>query len=93
MAIRNTKNNMINELYLADVPPRACCVYLYLYQRCYNKESCFPAIKTICSDTKLSRSTVKRAIADLEKAGFIIRERRFRENGANSSNEYILGMA
>ena len=27
----------------------------------------------------------------LEKAGFLIKQRRFRENGGNSSNKYILG--
>lgn len=92
MADRNTtKLEKIKELYRADLPPRACSVYLYLYQRCYNKESCFPSIKTICADMKLSRSTVKRAIADLEKAGFIVKERRYRENGGNSSNLYRLG--
>ena len=40
---------------------------------------------------KLSRSTVKRAISDLEKAGFVIKERRYRDNGGNSSNLYRLG--
>ncbi len=92
MADRNTtKLEKIKELYRADLPPRACSVYLYLYQRCYNKESCFPSIKTICADMKLSRSTVKRAIDDLEKAGFIVKERRYRDNGGNSSNLYRLG--
>jgi len=91
MKIECTKCDMVSKMYMADVSSRACSIYLYLYQRCYNKESCFPSIKTICADTKLSRSTVKRAISDLEKAGFLIKQRRFRENGGNSSNEYILG--
>ncbi len=85
-----TKLEKIQELYRADLPSRAAAVYLYLYQRCYNKDSCFPSIKTICADMKLSRSTVKRAIVDLEKAGFIMKERRYRENGGNTSNEYYL---
>ena len=85
-----TKLDRIKALYKAELPPRAAAVYLYLFQRCYNKESCFPAIPTICSDMKLSRSTVKRAIADLEKAGFIQKVRRYRENGGNTSNEYFL---
>ena len=85
------KLEKVKEVYMSDIPSRACSVYLYLYQKCYNKDSCFPAIKTICSDMKLSRSTVKRAIADLEKAGFVTKERRYRENGGNSSNLYCLG--
>lgn len=91
MSINNTKNEMVKKLYMEELPPRACSVYLYLFQRCYNKESCFPAIKTIASDMSLSRSTVKRALTDLENSGFILKQRRFRENGGNSSNEYILG--
>ncbi len=87
-----TKLEKIKELYRADVPPRACSVYLYLFQRCYSKEYCFPSIATICSDMKLSRSTVKRAIADLEKAGFIHKVRRYRENGGNTSNLYVLAI-
>ena len=85
-----TKLTKINELYRADLPPRACSVYLYLFQRRYNKESCFPAIATICADTKLSRSTVKRALNDLERAGFVKRLIRHRENGGQTSNLYML---
>lgn len=91
MPSNNTKQDRVKELYLADLPPRACSVYYYLYHKCYNKDSCFPAISTICRETKLSRSTVKRAIGDLEKAGFIDKERRYRQDGSNSSNLYILG--
>lgn len=82
-------DNLIN-LYESELPPRATAVFLYLYQRCNKEDSCFPAIKTICRDTHLSRSTVKRAINDLTKAGFIIKEQRYRENGGNSSNLYVL---
>lgn len=85
-----TKLTKVNELYRADLPPRACSVYLYLFQRCYDKESCFPSIATICSDTKLSRSTVKRALNDLERAGFVKRLIRHRENGGQTSNLYML---
>ena len=85
-----TKKDKLTELYRADLPPRAAAVYLYLYQRCNKEDSCFPAIRTICRDMKLSRSTVKRAIADLEKAGFVVKMRRYRENGGNSSNLYVL---
>ncbi len=82
-------DNLLN-LYNSELPPRATAVFLYLYQRCNKEDSCFPAIKTICRDTHLSRSTVKRAINDLTKAGFIIKEQRYRENGGNSSNLYVL---
>lgn len=39
---------------------------------------------------KLSRSTVKCAIADLEKSGCLRKEQRWRENGGKSSNMFYL---
>ena len=42
----------------------------------------------ITADLSLSRSTVKRALADLEKHGYLERESRFRDNGSHTSNLY-----
>jgi predicted transcriptional regulator len=39
---------------------------------------------------QLSRSTVKRALHDLIKAGLIEKEARFRENGSNTSNRFLI---
>lgn len=51
-----------------------------------NKEgTCYPAIGTIARDLHLSASTVKRAVSDLEKDGFIRKKQRWRENGGRSS--------
>lgn len=44
----------------------------------------------IALDLSISKSTVKRAIADLRKAGYITSERRYRKNGANSSLRYTI---
>ena len=85
-----TRTDNLISLYESELPPRATAVFLYLYQRCNKEDCCFPAIKTICIDTHLSRSTVKRAINDLTNAGFIIKEERYRENGGKSSNLYVL---
>jgi len=41
-------------------------------------------------DTSMLRSTVKRAIADLIRCGFLRRESRYWENGSNSFNRYFL---
>jgi predicted transcriptional regulator len=38
----------------------------------------------------MSRSTVKRGIADLIRCGLLTKEPRYRENGSNSSNRYFL---
>ncbi|KAF5045773.1 Helix-turn-helix domain protein [anaerobic digester metagenome] len=82
-----------NHIYSAshdELPHRARSVYIYLCDRAGKGADCWPAIKTIASDLQLSRSTVKRAINDLVKAGLIEKEARYRENGSNTSNRFIL---
>jgi len=79
-----------DSVYAADVPSRAVAVYMYLKNRANKDKSCFPAIGTIAADLKLSRRTVERALADLEKTGFLLREHRFRKKGGKSSNLYRL---
>ena len=69
---------------------RAVEVYLYLQDRANKEGTCYPSIKTIARDTKLSVSTVKRGIADLVAHGDIKTEQRWRENGGRSSKLYIL---
>lgn len=77
-------------LYRSDLPSRAISVYLYLDDRAGKEGSCFPSIPTIARHTGLSQSTVRRAIKDLTKAGFLTVEERFRKSGADSSNLYRL---
>jgi DNA-binding MarR family transcriptional regulator len=77
-------------IYDSDLPPRAKCVYLYLRDRAARDGSCWPSLNTIAGDLSLSRSTVKRAIADLRKAGFVRSEPRYRENGSRSSSLYVV---
>ncbi|WP_312354577.1 helix-turn-helix domain-containing protein [Aminipila sp.] len=72
------------------LPHRARTVYMYLRDRTGQGQDCWPAIKTIASDLQLSRSTIKRALNDLVKAGLIEKEVRYRENGSNTSNRFIL---
>ena len=73
-----------------DLPHRAKLVYLYLHDRMDKELNAWPGIKTIAQDLSLSRSTVKRAIKDLEKAGLIRKEPYYRENGSATSNRYYL---
>jgi DNA-binding MarR family transcriptional regulator len=75
-------------LYASELPHRAVAVYMYLRDRSDRDGRCYPAIGTIAKELKLSRSTVKRAIADLEKSGRLSKEQRWRENGGKSSNLY-----
>ena len=86
----NGKFDALRKVYQSDLSARAISVYLYLYQRSNKEAACFPAIGTIARELKLSRSTVKRALNELEKEGVVRKERRYRSNGACSSNLYIL---
>ena len=42
-----------------ELPSRARAVYMYLRDRADSEGKCWPGIKTIASDMRLSRSTVK----------------------------------
>ena len=81
-----------NERIYADdrLTHRARAVYMYLRDRADADGKCWPGVKRIAADLKLSRSTVKRAIADLERGGYIKKAPRHRENGSNTSNLYTV---
>lgn len=69
---------------------RAKTVYMYLKDRSDAKGECWPAINTIAKETSMSRSIVKRGIADLIRCGLLTKEPTYRENGGNTSNRYFL---
>ncbi len=75
-------------LYSSELPHRAVAVFMYLRDRADKDGKCYPAIGTIARELKLSKSTVKRTISDLEKSGHLRKEPRWRENGGKSSNLY-----
>lgn len=73
-----------------ELPHRARTVYMYLRDRAGKGPDCWPAVNTIAADLQLSRSTIKRALHDLTKAGLLEKEARCRENGSSTSNRLIL---
>jgi len=73
------------EIYKTNLPHRAVAVYLYLESRANKDRTCYPAIGTIARELHLSVSTVKRAITDLEREGFLRKKQRWRDNGGRSS--------
>lgn len=76
-------------VYNSELPHRAKSVYMYLHDRADKDGKCYPAIGTIARELNLSRSTVKRALTDLEIQGYLRKEQRWRENGGKSSNLYF----
>lgn len=77
-------------VYQSDLSHRARTVYMYLKDRSDAEGRCWPAIKTIAAELGLSRSTVKRALEDLCRAGLLQKAPRWRENGSYTSNLYKL---
>lgn len=78
------------DLYASGLPHRAVTVYMYLKDRADKEGECWPSIRTIAADLRLSRSTVSRALADLCAAGVLRKEPRWRENGSKTSNRLVL---
>lgn len=73
-----------------ELPNRAKLVYIYLCDRMDKDKKSWPGIKRIAADLSISRSTVKRALNDLVKAGYIHREAHYRDNGSFTSNRYFI---
>ena len=71
-----------------ELSPRAKTVLLYLQDRANREGKSWYAIGRIARDLSLSRSTVKRALADLARLGRVEILPRYRENGGRSSNLY-----
>ena len=67
---------------------RAKLVLLYLHDRANQNGESWYAIGTMAKDLSLSRSTIKRARAELGRQGRVVKQMRFRENGGRSSNLY-----
>ncbi len=77
-------------IYDSGLPHRAVAVYMYLHDRADRDKNCWPAIPTMARELGMSRSTIKRALGDLVRAGYLKKECRYRENGSHTSNLYTL---
>ena len=80
----------LDPVYRSELPHRARTVYIYLADRANKDGECWPAIPTIAKELKLSQTTVRRALKDLRKAGWLQTEQRYRKNGAKSSLLYSI---
>lgn len=72
-------------LYQSELPHRAVAVYLYLEDRANEKGECWPSIRRMAEELKLSESTIRRAMRDLRKAKLVTSWQRYRPNGGKSS--------
>lgn len=78
------------KLFKSNLPSRAVNVALYLDSMANSERKCWPSIRKIATDLHISYSTVKRAIIDLKKGGYVDVDPRRRPSGANSSSLYTL---
>lgn len=83
--------SFFNEIYDdEELSARAKLVLLYLHDRANRNGESWYAIGTMARDLSLSRSTIKRALAELIRQGRVKKHIRFRENGGRTSNCYRL---
>ena len=71
-----------------ELSHRVKAVYIYLKNHANREGTCWPEINPIAAGLNISRSTVKRAMDDLVKAGLVEKSSRWRENGSLTSNLY-----
>ncbi|MDR3278314.1 MAG: helix-turn-helix domain-containing protein [Oscillospiraceae bacterium] len=76
------------DIYALELPHRAVAIYMYLCDRADRDGGSFPAHRTIAAELRLSVSTVKRALADLQRVGCVVKTPRHRERGGQTSNLY-----
>ncbi len=80
----------LKKLYQSELPTRAIAVYLYLRGRANKEGVCWPAVPTMARELRVSESTIRRALRELVREGFLVIEKRKRASGADSSNRYRL---
>ena len=86
------KFEYIQRAFSSELKPRARLVLQVLVLHCNKEGECFPSIKAIAAKCGYGVSTVKRALDELVKAGYIVKQGRFdeRKNGGQTSNLYTL---
>lgn len=78
-------NKLITDKNISTAEYRILC---YLLMRAGNQDICYPSLNTISADTDISLSTVKRAIPELVKKGYLKKINRKKANGSVTSNLY-----
>ena len=71
-----------------ELSARAKLVLVYLHDRADRDGESWYAIGTMAKDLSLSRSTIKRALAELLRQGRVEKQARFWETGGCTSNRY-----
>jgi DNA-binding transcriptional regulator YhcF (GntR family) len=75
-------------IYRDQVSEHAVSVYRYLVDRAGLKGYCWPSINRICTDLKYCRTTVKKALRELEQTGYLETVPQRRADGSTTSSRY-----
>lgn len=70
----------------AELSSKAKLVLLYPHDRANKKGESWYAINTIAKELSLSRSTIKRSLAELIRQGRVEKREKYRENGGQTAN-------
>jgi integrase len=65
-------------------------ILLLLANKADERFSCYPSIRTLIAESDAGRSTVIRALNELEARGFLTRQPQFHDSGARRSSRYYL---
>ena len=76
--------------FLGKISAKAKVVYIYLCRLFGQEKQAYPAHKTTAEACGISLSSVRKAIDELEQAGFIERKPQYRDNGGQRANLYTL---
>ncbi len=79
-------------IFLENLSVYAKLVYLYLCKLADRNGKCFPSQRNISRCCNMSTSTIGLAIRQLEQAGLLARDKRFRNDGMQTSNWYKIKM-
>lgn len=78
-----------NEIVKTTAMSRKAAAVLHnLAMHSNKKDECFPALKTIAREVKMSVRSVQRALDELLEAGLITKKHNYRANGSQTSNIY-----
>lgn len=83
-------NRALSWAFSAPLPTTAKFTLVVLADLADEADSCFPGQEYIARATGCSSRTVRRALEDLERAGYVQRQRRHRGNGSRTSDRYVL---
>src|SRR4029434_7049172 len=80
----------MNWAWETPLPPTPKLVLMKLADAADDDDFCFPIVPLVGAKSSVSEGTAQRILHDLTCDGYIVVERRFRENGARTSNGYRL---